>query len=1611
MAEAKQASGGNLTKEPEQPKENSATEEKTAEEPKKKGEPPKEEPKETQKKNSEEEIPKEELSIEQKPEVEPKKEEGKPKEDEKKPEEKEDQKEEAPKEEEKSKDPETANKEPESDKPKQDATTDAEKLSQEEAQDETSKKKETPKEEEEPKKLSFKDNLAAKLSGQMGGPKQNADFKANLAARLGGGMMLGMPKPKPTEEDLEKQKLEEEKKRKEEEELDKAPAAVIVHAKKVARVGGRRPASRKGFKKVERKPEESVAITVTEAVSKVADKEEDKKADAKIDSKKVEIADEAKEVDKPKKIKASKAEAEREEEQKRNRHTETSDSHKADFQLFDDDEDDDDEDDLQVAAGGDKTSFYFDPAQVQRLKLLYKGLDVLIHTRKDVKKANLLYVEKDDGGYFMWGKKKACQFPLVSITKLFMGRQTQNWSSKLDQEDVLPRLNFFSISSKDKELNIECATDALVAEWISGLKEVCKVFDHSVAIVEFVAKAVPLSKLANIKHQKSKAKISHENLNLTAVPFEIFSQEIAIRRSGGVPPKLGSSGYPLPEGSSVTAHQTSMTLGDGTYVYADGSTRTKDGVSMPGYNNFEKDVLSWLRSSVPAQAKLLEDGCYQLVNGAILFPSWSVTMSNGQIRLWDGTTVSPKWRLAAFGAKLLPTGSLLLPNGAIKYPDGSCLLDNTLQFANGNCLEITHGDNYGDRISFADQEIKLPSGATIENQTVTLPDGSQVPTKWRVPPIKEISSFQLPSVPKPLQDVDAESVFVAAQHGNMPALVELIKAGADINATDSEGNTPLHLTSSLEVATHLAKLGADLQAKNKAGDMACTIFVNDDRKKLEEATAATSRPSNQVGRKRSLRFALDTGDTAMRVNITLTNFPKPKEKTGKFVVGFFGRRSEASDADFFAHLAHTEPLAWKKELQTPSIRLPLVPGLLVRLCVFETQGEELDQEDLYGQYIGHADTNMEEVYSMEKTFQMANQLNKEYAKNLIALNSRVKLAPDKRVLKKKAVVAAHEPEASAKTVRIQVTMACKGLPESLPGCMVALFAQSQTDDPSQNLAFKYLGHTEWTQTKEFKFQQKILVKHTLEEAEEDDNDEENPPRMLRLGIYKNPKKLSKDNLVGHAIVSLRNLLVRNSRPDIEEYYPIENQFDDNANSAIKKAGTSVGVYLRVLADEEGAAATESTGTAGARLVSRPSISTSVAVEGLGEKDFNKGHYVVVGWMNRPMKDGKFEQTFAGLSDFLPNSNSTSLQFKKEIGARDVDGGSNIIFALHHTKEVTDNLKNLPLDKAIAHCALSLDDVVRSLQYDGGWKEFAVESKGGKKSTTVKFRVNCQLYGTIEAQVACYNLPKGHNRNFLGARCNPVVAVYRNGEEIARTVQLKDTTNPVFPKHLLFPLKLEDPYHNLEFRVFDNDSVSSDKLKLQYLLGKAVIPELRTIVSKNSVYSFTLGSSNEDTQAKFDANGSTIDLRGKFLPPGGIRSYGRGMEETKLEKHSGFLGKTRYGGIRTKWDTRYVTIDNGLLSWWKKTKNAADQEKAQPKGNIPVRDATIRKYLNLHGSHYAFSVTPALSERTYFWEAQQHVDRDKWITHIVAHGGLLQENFSASGDQRTIADSYLSGKPN
>ena len=77
--------------------------------------------------------------------------------------------------------------------------------------------------------------------------------------------------------------------------------------------------------------------------------------------------------------------------------------------------------------------------------------------------------------------------------------------------------------------------------------------------------------------------------------------------------------------------------------------------------------------------------------------------------------------------------------------------------------------------------------------------------------------------------------FVSTSNGDIRIIRELLKAGANIHAKDKNGGTPLHravnFNESIEVIEELTKAGADIHAEDDKGRTPCDMLKNNDETK------------------------------------------------------------------------------------------------------------------------------------------------------------------------------------------------------------------------------------------------------------------------------------------------------------------------------------------------------------------------------------------------------------------------------------------------------------------------------------------------------------------------------------------------------------------------------------------------------------------------------------------------------------------------------------------------------------------------------------------------------------------------------------------------------------
>jgi len=95
---------------------------------------------------------------------------------------------------------------------------------------------------------------------------------------------------------------------------------------------------------------------------------------------------------------------------------------------------------------------------------------------------------------------------------------------------------------------------------------------------------------------------------------------------------------------------------------------------------------------------------------------------------------------------------------------------------------------------------------------------------WKAPKIKPSRNLIASTSPAP----PCVAVCRTENAGSLECVRLLAQAGANVNAHDNEGNTPLHETFLTDVEEELLKLGEDVNARNKDGETPIFTTVDND---------------------------------------------------------------------------------------------------------------------------------------------------------------------------------------------------------------------------------------------------------------------------------------------------------------------------------------------------------------------------------------------------------------------------------------------------------------------------------------------------------------------------------------------------------------------------------------------------------------------------------------------------------------------------------------------------------------------------------------------------------------------------------------------------------------
>jgi ankyrin repeat protein len=135
-----------------------------------------------------------------------------------------------------------------------------------------------------------------------------------------------------------------------------------------------------------------------------------------------------------------------------------------------------------------------------------------------------------------------------------------------------------------------------------------------------------------------------------------------------------------------------------------------------------------------------------------------------------------------------------------------------------------------------------------------------------------------------LDEIAKGSIHAAAQYGNIEAVKQHLAAGADVNAKDGEGYTPLHNAASdghKEVAELLIANGADVNAKDGEGYTPLHNAAFDGHKEIAELLIAEGADVNVQDKQGSTSLDWAAVSTAENKKETADLLRKHGGKTGE----------------------------------------------------------------------------------------------------------------------------------------------------------------------------------------------------------------------------------------------------------------------------------------------------------------------------------------------------------------------------------------------------------------------------------------------------------------------------------------------------------------------------------------------------------------------------------------------------------------------------------------------------------------------------------------------------------------------------------------------------------
>lgn len=1023
-------------------------------------------------------------------------------------------------------------------------------------------------------------------------------------------------------------------------------------------------------------------------------------------------------------------------------------------------------------------------------------------------------------------------------------------------------------------------------------------------------------------------------------------------------PSSNEQPSPIWNGAVPSHLRTSFAMPDGTVLYIDGSVRAKTGeITNPNDPGLEQ-ALPYLDCSADlvGAIKFLDD-CFLLRDGTILLPSQSIILSSNSILRWDGKTLPPKWRIV-LGARPLPTGSIISPSGVISYPDGSSRSKKGKQEEEKVRLGVYADGSWKDESG----ALLFPSGAKVTSNTaMVLPTGQQRAALWYIPmhSSKNIPKFDFPDNmgfdSEPVFDLRSFDLMSAAKSCDARSVEKFLRGGVgDPDERDDQGNTPLHLTWSLPCAQYLIKFGGSLEAENTAGKQAGVKFVFAHRAALQALEAKLQGSEQDKG----------THNILLTISIHCNDFPKaPKGHSMAVIVSGKG----AGEADYL-HVAETELVLRHKGDVTfrQDVVMEFRPGMSLRFEAYSCPGDlKRMQKDLC-KLIGVGEIDSDQLLQSSK-------LNKF---NLVQVHNPLDSALNKALQLQSATIrlrATHTEESvigetsAVESTWIETTLFCTDA-KGVPGFVAAVFASDEDATvPNEKRCFKYLGRTEYIAADQLNQSARFTHKVTFPHRVPDDNH-----RVLRFGLYSDAS-IAAEHLIGQFVVSMTHLL---------SYNQVEVDTFPLLTSQGETSGARLGVVTQLVVE-----------TARTKRYIPPELEFNLRC--ILNKEF-KGKWMVEAWS----RSNEVEREYVG-SATAESTGGRSLEFDQSLCVKNYDPAQSLLLKLSplHQKQqqeaagATTTKAAVEEDQSVYVSDFMLADT-RILQFSSKMMTFKFPVVTGKdKLDCGTMCFTGQMGGTLEVAVACTNLPRIHH-TFSNAKCNPFVAVYWKGKKLAQTELIRGEANPFFKRRLRLPLSSEQQHTQAELEfVVHNITETAGKSPVVDSLGTVKINNLRAIVAHeyDPFYSYPIVSKTIKVEEH-----TTLDLRGTFVAFSDDAK--NAFDTSTVPVMSGWLNKTRRGGLAKNWRKRYFVLQDSMLKYYE------SETSTEVLGQFSVAQATVRRYEDLFGSPNAFSIALLDQSRMYFLQAFAASERDLWIMSLARHGALSSRQAELIAQQPSLQPS-------